>query len=386
MRVAFVVQRYGPEVVGGAELEARLVAERIAPYVQVDVLTTCAVDYMTWENSYAPGVQIENGVRIHRFPVATPRDVDAFNDFSNRLLTQSHSYFDEVRWMQLQGPDVPALFEYIQTHREQYDLFVFFTYLYATTFIGLQFVGHKSILVPTAHDEPWIHFDIFRQVFHLPQGLIFNSHEEDAFVRKRFDNNHIPGIVLGVGVEIPDFPKEDVLEDEYILYLGRVDQSKGCKELFDYFLQYKEHTHDPVKLVLIGSQSMPIPKHPDIRAVGYVEESTKLNWLQNAQLLVLPSPHESLSIATLEAWALGIPALVYESPVLMGHCIRGNGGLYFSCKEEFIEALRLLRSNTELRRTLGQNGQNYVRRKYTWANVTQRYIAFFRERYQSLHQ
>lgn len=386
MRLAFVVQRYGPEVVGGAELEARLVAEHISPYVQVDVLTTCAIDYMTWENVYSPGIVEDNGVRVRRFPVVTPRDVAVFNKLSNRLLTQPHSYFDEIRWMQLQGPDVPALFEFIRKNQNRYDLFVFFTYLYSTTFVGMQIVPHKSILVPTAHDEPWINFDIFQTVFNLPQGFIFNTHEEDTFVRAKFNNRHIPGTVLGIGVEIPEFSGNNVLDDDYILYLGRVDQSKGCKELFEYFLEYKEQTHDTVKLVLVGSQSMPIPSHPDIIPLGYVDESTKLNCLQNAELLVLPSPHESLSIATLEAWALGVPALVYTSPVLMGHCLRANGGLYFSCKLEFIETLKLLRSDDELRATLGQNGQSYVRRNYRWSTLTQRYIAFFRERYTTLRQ
>jgi hypothetical protein len=48
MKVALVVQRYGPEVHGGAETLARRMAELLAEHVELEVLTTCAIDYLTW--------------------------------------------------------------------------------------------------------------------------------------------------------------------------------------------------------------------------------------------------------------------------------------------------------------------------------------------------
>src|SRR5262249_39261861 len=147
MKVAFVVQRYGLEVNGGAELHCRQVAERMAKYWDVEVLTTCAIDYMTWQNEYPPGLTVVNGVAVQRFPVDGPRDVAAFSRLSASVLAGGASRNAELRWMQAQGPFSSALLDYLQRHHQTYDLFIFFTYLYASTFFGLPLVADRSILV-----------------------------------------------------------------------------------------------------------------------------------------------------------------------------------------------------------------------------------------------
>ena len=78
-RVCFVVQRYGLEVNGGAELQSRQMAEHLLPYCDVDVLTSKALDYMTWKDEYTNETEIINGVHIRRFSVGHPRDISEFN-------------------------------------------------------------------------------------------------------------------------------------------------------------------------------------------------------------------------------------------------------------------------------------------------------------------
>src|ERR671932_820288 len=64
MHLLFVVQRYGPEVFGGAEDACRQFASRMAVRHDVEVLTSCAVSYVDWANVYRPGTESLDGVTV----------------------------------------------------------------------------------------------------------------------------------------------------------------------------------------------------------------------------------------------------------------------------------------------------------------------------------
>ena len=72
LRIAFVVQRYGLEVNGGAELLTRLIAEHLSDVCDIEVITTCAIDYITWKDDYTQGEDNINGIKVYRFSVDTP--------------------------------------------------------------------------------------------------------------------------------------------------------------------------------------------------------------------------------------------------------------------------------------------------------------------------
>ena len=78
-KICFVVQRYGLEVNGGAELHCRQLAEHLRPFYDVTVLTTKAVDYISWANAYEKDEEEINGVRVLRFGVEHPREMEIFN-------------------------------------------------------------------------------------------------------------------------------------------------------------------------------------------------------------------------------------------------------------------------------------------------------------------
>src|SRR5687768_17789709 len=186
MRIAFIVQRYGTEILGGSEYHCRLIAERLAPRHQVEILTTCAADYITWKNEYPEGTDRIRGVTVRRFANARTRDIDAFNRYSEWIFNSAHTREDEIEWLRQQGPWCPALLEYLERNHQQYDILIFFTYLYAPTVLGAKVAPHKSILVSTAHDEPAIHLEIYRELFSLPAGLAYNTDVERRFLTTHF--------------------------------------------------------------------------------------------------------------------------------------------------------------------------------------------------------
>ena len=381
LKLVFVVQRYGLEVNGGAELHCRQVAEHLSKYFDVEVITTCAIDYMTWKNEYPPGKEVLNGLTIWRFPVDYPRDVTKFNRFSEKIFGQRHTREEEIQWMKLQGPYSTKLFEFIEKNKDKYGYFIFFTYLYCTTFFGLPLVNDKAILVPTAHDEPPIYLEIFNSLFDMPAAIVYNTEEEKQFVTSKFNNAHIFSDVVGVGIDVPknmqpvNFRKEYNIYDDFIIYVGRIDESKGCKELFAYFLLYKKEKNTNIKLVLLGKPMMKIPKHKDIIPLGFVSEEDKFRGVAASELLVMPSIYESLSMVLMEAWICKKVVLVNgQCGVLKGHCLGSNAGLWYNNYDEFKECLNFLLSNDGLREEMGDNGKKYVEENYSWDKVEEKYL------------
>jgi hypothetical protein len=169
----------------------------------VEVLTTCARDYLTWRNEYPEGRDRVRGVTVHRFANARTRDIEAFNRYSEWIYTHPHQPDDEMEWLRQQGPWCPALIDYLQRNHRDYDALVFFTYLYAPTVLGMRVAPDRSILVPTAHDEPPIHLGIYQQVFALPAGIAFNTDVERAFISSTFRLKAAVQDTVGCGVDLP---------------------------------------------------------------------------------------------------------------------------------------------------------------------------------------
>jgi glycosyltransferase involved in cell wall biosynthesis len=348
-------------------------------------LTTRAHDYVTWADHYPAGEEMINGVRVRRFSVSRPRNPEKFGRLQNFILEREHTEKDELAWLEEEGPTSPALLQFIESRAGDYDYFFFFSYRYWHSYWGIRAVPGKAILVPTAEHDPVIDLKFFKDLFRLPRGFVYNSEEERTMIQTISGNRDVPGLVVGVGTEVPAdasperFRKIHGLDKPYLLYLGRIDQNKGCPELFQYFLRFKEETAADIALVLIGNSILPIPKHPDVRALGFRPEQDKFDALAGAEALVMPSFFESLSMVTLEAWALGRPVLANaRCEVLQGQCRRSNGGLYYENYPEFREALKLLLASDPLRRTLGENGRRYFKTHYAWEIIEGKYLEIVR--------
>jgi len=372
-KILFVVQRYGLEVNGGAELHCRQLAERLKDEYDVSVLTTCAIDYVTWKNEYKEGIEHINGVKVIRKKVDFERNQKKFNKISAKLNNEKDNINLGIEWQEAQGPHSAELIKYLEDHKDDYDVIIFLTYLYYTTYFGLKVAPEKSILIPTAHDEPPIYYSIFNETFNLPKAILYSTTTERDFVNKRFKNDYIESDIVGLGVDINenaqdiDLEKTFDIKDDYVVYIGRIDESKGCKEMFEYFLEYKKIYNSNLKLVLAGKSAMEIPGNKDIVTLGFVSEDEKVNLIRKSKLLILPSKFESLSLSTLEAMYLKVPVLLNgKCEVLKQHAILSNGGLYYENKWEFIETLHYLIRNSKIAEKMGENGRKYVDVNYKW--------------------
>ena len=422
MRVAFVVQRYGAEILGGSEYHCRLIAERLAPRHQVEVLTTCAADYISWKNEYTEGADRVRGVTVRRFANGRTRDIQAFNRYSEWIFNNPHTRDDEIEWLRQQGPWCPALLDYIERNQHQYDVLIFFTYLYAPTVLGVRIAPHKTILVPTAHDEPAIRLEIYKELFSQPAGMAYNTEVERRFLTTHFSIRAVEEETVGCGVDLPQaqphartppgdrpaaendaaaaeedgapddssptyrphlahrgstFRRRHRLHGAFVLYGGRIDPGKGCEELIEYFSTYVQEGGE-ASLALMGIKLMPLPEEPFIRFAGRLSDQERLQALEAATVVVVPSPYESLSLLALESFAVGTPILANaRSEVLVEHCHHSNAGLYYADRDEFGECLRLLVADAPLRAALGRNGRHYIRQNYRWDVILGKYERMF---------
>jgi glycosyltransferase involved in cell wall biosynthesis len=384
VKLAFVVQRYGDQIAGGSEAHCRELARRLTASHDVTVLTTCATDYVTWANRLAAGETLEHGVRVRRFLVARERRLKAFADLSDEVFSGGASIERQEAWFRENGPDTPALLEHLRMHGSDYDLVVFWAFRYAPTFFGVPLVADRAVLVPTAEEDAAIELDVLRDFFRLPRGFLFLTPEEAALVSQRAGARLEPAAVIGVGLDAPPMAADSAdvvrslsIPDRFLLYLGRVDRNKGSHTLLEYFEAYLAGG-GRATLVLAGPSTLRIPDHPNIRALGYVSDHVRDALLQEAQALVIPSPYESLSIALLEGWNHGVPAIVNgRCRVLEGQVCRANGGLYYRTAREFAVALDYVLSHERERTELGSQGRAYVEREYRWPVVLARIEALF---------
>lgn len=386
MRLAMVVPRYGPDVIGGAEGGARDLAEHLVAGLgwDVHVLTTTALEATTWADELPAGTTTESGVAVHRFPIDVGRHPD-FPARSNAYFAsgREHSTAAQLRWVAEQGPVSSALLDAIRS--SDADRIVFYPYLYDPTVRGLPLVAERAVLHAAAHDEPPLSIPVVGDVFRSAPALVHHSEAEQRLVARKFPETIArPQIVLGLGVDAgtPDRgAARDVVGDSpFLLCLGRVDPGKGVDGLVGYFAEYKRRRPGDLRLVVAGPVGDAPPPHPDVLVTGPVSEGTKWDLLAGATALVSPSPNESFSLVLLEAWLAGTPALVNaRCEPTRDHCLASGGGVPFGDLATFTAALDTLLGRPEVAAAMAAAGERYVRTRYAWPVLVRRYERFLTE-------
>jgi glycosyltransferase involved in cell wall biosynthesis len=400
VKVAFVVPRYGADIRGGAEVGARMLAERLVADrgYEVEVLTTCARDAITWGDELPEGTAVERGVTVRRVRSQAGRN-EHFHPLWAQLMKDpaAASAEDCAKWVAWQGPLATDLVESVAG--SDADVVAFYPYLYYPTVYGLPLVRERAVLHPAAHEEPALHLPVFDELFRMCRGFAFHSRSERALVNARFGVASTPQVLIGLGVEVPEAPEvagaaeaagaaEEGVRSSfgvgaeagggpYVVCIGRVDDQKGTGMLWRWFRSYKERHPGPLTLVFIGQVVNAPETADDIVLAGMVDDATKWALLRGARALIAPSPHESFSLTVVEALTVGVPVLVHaQCGATREHCERSGAGLWFGDFAEFESAIELLTTDDVVHATLAANGLRYVEANFRWPVILDRYCAF----------
>lgn len=399
-KIAFINQRYGAEVIGGSESYTRAMAEHLAKTgkAEVEVLTSKAIDFKTWQDHYTQGMEKINGVTVRRFPVKWKRS-RVIQRGAQILMHNFHIHFRWLEELRLigRGPYVPELIKYIREHKDEYDAFIFVTYMYYPAYFGAKEVYPKAYFIPTAHDEEPIYMNLYHQLFHEVKGIIYLTDEEKALVNRLFDNRNVPSRVLGMGIDVPQdadvdrFRQKYKINGKYMIYAGRIDENKGCNEMIRFFLRWRSEAgqrgeDNGLKLVLMGKAFIDIPDDPSIVYLGFITDEDKYAGMKGAEIICLPSRFESFSISLLEGMAYGHPALVNGScEVLRGHIEKSGGGCCYTDYRTFADGINRLLTYGQPARTdgdslknrdLGELAREYVETHYNWDQIEEDMLDF----------
>jgi len=380
-KIAIVVQRCHEQVVGGSEAEAWHYANLLKSNYEIHILTTTAVDFERWDNVLAEGNEKKDGICIKRFRVSQGR-AEYWEEIHRQLLDEFASLRSKsdisaklvkglIEWpialqeefIYNQGPYSDDLMSFLSERSDDYKAVVFLTYLYPTTYFGMFYVpNEKIILVPTLHDEPPAYLAVYKHMAKRSRILLWNTDSECGFGRLLW--GELPGCVVGMGVEIKEFPLAK-LNFPYMLYCGRIDINKGCPQLMDYFLKYKEDCPSDLRLVLTGDNKIELPRNGDIIFKGSVSEEEKFKLMNRAIFFVMPSPNESFSIVTLEAMAQKTPVLASNgSEAVVEHIRKSGGGLLYGNYDSFKDGVNFLMYNEQKTKDMGESGRKYVIKNY----------------------
>jgi len=388
-KIAIVVQRCHEQVVGGSEAEAWHYANLLKSNYEIHILTTTAVDFERWDNVLAEGDEIREKICIKRFRVSQGR-ADYWGEIHRQLLDEFAGLKSKpnistklvkglIGWpialqeefIYKQGPYSDDLMSFLSEKSEDYKTIIFLTYLYPTTYFGMFHVPRdKIIFVPTLHDEPPAYLSVYKYMAKRSRIILWNTDSECRFGRLLWGK--LPGCVVGMGVQTKEFSPAK-LNFPYMLYCGRIDINKGCPQLLDYFLRYKEDYPSGLRLVLTGDNKIELPHNGDIIFKGSVSEEEKLKLMSGAGFFVMPSPNESFSIVTLEAMAQKTPILASKgSEAVVEHIRKSGGGLLYGNYDSFKDRINFLLENEQKTKDMGESGRKYVIKNYGTKKISKK--------------
>lgn len=402
-KVAFVIQRYGPEVIGGAESYCRQLAEKLVSELgwDVTVYTSSAIDYLSWKNHYPSTAQDIAGVSVVRFKTLMQRPrwlfrilnlimINVWKASRRMSLVRPLQFILEQLWFRIQGPWVPQLLKQLDKDQDQFDRIIFVTYLYYPSIFGTRIAPEKTMLIPTAHDEPAFYSDLVQNMLTGVKSILCLTEVEQILVQTRLSEaDQNKAVLLGYALDIAPAVQINAtktlklpadISGTYMLYLGRISDGKNVNEMIRMFNLVKALLPRPVKLIVAGQLDPNFDSQlwsSDVIYVGRVSETEK-DWLiQNSLGVINPSRYESLSLLVIEAMLYGKPALVNaECDVLDFYTKHTETVLGYRNAETFGAALHAIVDESQSNRQVWQDKINrtidWSRHRFEWQHLLKR--------------
>ena len=381
LKIAWVVPRYGDQILGGAEYLARLVIAQLTRWqlAQVDVLTTTATVHYHPTNDLPAGVETLDGARVLRFPI----DARHYNLQRHQELSHVHAHrpgglspAEENEWAR-HMPFSAALCAWLDTHQNDYDAIIVMPYYYA--FHAALVAPRKTYVWACLHDEMPAYTRPVIRMLNRSRGVIFNTEPELALARRLGMTNPCVGIVaLGITPlqgNAERFWAQCNDRRPFLLYAGRLESGKNVAELYQRFIAFKKRNPSPLVLRLLGKGPESPPEREDIVVEGFVPAALKADMMAAALAHVAPSKAESLSLSLLEAWTVGTPSIVNgQCEVLRFQVARCDGGYVYTDQDSFDTAVLALANNPQQRNEMGERGRRFVQRQYAWPRALKRFM------------
>lgn len=375
--IAFAPARFGPNLLGGAEVVMEKMARGLIDRGwKVEILTTCAMDHFTWENVFPAGMSAEDGLVIRRFPTV-------FEDLPERKVHEQAilagnrlTIEDQQRWIN-GGMRVPELYHYLLDHSDKYRAIVFGPYMFWTAFAASQVAPDRSFLWTCLHDEAFAYLELFQPMMTGIAGLLMQTRPEHELAHQIF-SPLAPHAEVGCGVEVPEkydvegFRERYGINGPFLLYAGRREGAKGWDELLDALNGIHSRSSLPFSLVTMGGGDVNAPREIADRVIdlGFLPDEERDNAFAAADAYIQPSRYEAFSRTIMEAWLAGTVVIGNAgSSVVKWHCERSGAGLVYDDEFELQQCLSFVAENPEGANAMAKSGRDYVLSNYTWETV-----------------
>jgi glycosyltransferase involved in cell wall biosynthesis len=213
--------------------------------------------------------------------------------------------------------------------------------------------------------------------------------EREFLIRLGYDGSKIEtvgcGPVLSNHNDIDIRKKFRIPEGPIVLFVGRNHESKGLPEILEAAGMVWAEKPD-VNFLFIGPHESNAPylfnklKNPRLWTPGVLGQAEKTAAFRACDLLCLPSLHESLGIAYLEAWMFEKPIIAADIPQVRELTEGGRGGLLVNpVPDEIAKGILQILNDRERAAEMGRWGKNRVMTRFNWDVVYEKLMRAYQK-------